>query len=365
MLAGIALGIGLFGKANRAEVSYSLTRDAHYGSTCLNTSIEDFRAAGFTYGDSVDVVFSNGTRIEDIPYYNGYYGKTGDLLMIGYPGNGCVNISYNCGESSWDRWGLSADDTATVSVHEAGKYRSVQELFAAEYSNDRSDYADDSVFANFRSLSGGAIKENTFFRGCSPLDNTYNRAGYVDALMRDRDIRFVLDLSDSADEVEGFMASDAQAGGSLFAELSEAGNAVMLGLTSAYRTQEYAQSLADGLRAMMKTDGNCYIHCIEGKDRTGWVCVLLEALSGADYGELERDYMLTYENYYGISRDETPDKYQAYKECRFDDMIEYLARTDAAADVSAEALYEGACAYLEYAGMSPDEIRKLAAFLTE
>ena len=47
---------------------------------------------------------------------------------------------------------------------------------------------------------------------------------------------------------------------------------------------------------MTGQEGPCYIHCTEGKDRTGFVCLLLEALCGANYGELRDDYMTTYAN---------------------------------------------------------------------
>lgn len=37
---------------------------------------------------------------------------------------------------------------------------------------------------------------------------------------------------------------------------------------------------------MMNSQGPVYIHCTEGKERTGFVCVLLEALAGASYDEI-------------------------------------------------------------------------------
>jgi protein-tyrosine phosphatase len=40
------------------------------------------------------------------------------------------------------------------------------------------------------------------------------------------------------------------------------------------------------------------VHCIEGKDRTGYVCALLEGLCGVTYDEIVADYLITYDNYY-------------------------------------------------------------------
>ena len=65
-------------------------------------------------------------------------------------------------------------------------------------------------------------------------------------------------------------------------------------------------SLAEGLRDLIEHKGPYYISCTEGKDRTGFVCLLLEALAGATFDEIETDYMKTYENYYGITKQSEP-----------------------------------------------------------
>ena len=61
---------------------------------------------------------------------------------------------------------------------------------------------------------------------------------------------------------------------------------------------------------MIAHEGPYLIHCTEGKDRTGFVCMLFEALCGANYDELVDDYMITYENYYGINKESDPEKYE-------------------------------------------------------
>lgn len=56
-----------------------IEHESEFGGVYIEMSIDEFNALGFEYGDSVDVVFSNGYELKDIPYYNGYYvdaGKT-------------------------------------------------------------------------------------------------------------------------------------------------------------------------------------------------------------------------------------------------------------------------------------------------
>lgn len=53
------------------------------------------------------------------------------------------------------------------------------------------------------------------------------------------------------------------------------------------------------------------MHCTEGKDRAGFVSALLECYMGAAYDEVVADYMVTYYNYYGVTKEAEPAKYDA------------------------------------------------------
>ena len=65
---------------------YCLTHETKFGGVYFDITIEDFNALGFAFGDSVDVAFSNGKTLNDLPYYNGYYVDMGEPLLVGYPG---------------------------------------------------------------------------------------------------------------------------------------------------------------------------------------------------------------------------------------------------------------------------------------
>ena len=335
------------------KATVSILKDESLGQIFLNISIDDFNAFGFRYGDSCDVLFSNGVSLKDIPYYNGYYAKTGDPLIVAYPGYAYVAVAICNADPSWDYYGCREGDSAAVVRAEAGRYLQVQDALDLVYSNDRADYPDDERFANFRAMKGGRLREDTFYRGASPVNNMFGRAGYVDELIRKAGVRFVLDLADTDEKVRQYAEESRPA---YFLSLYESGRVAPLGLTAASRTETFRASLADGLREMMKYEGPYYIHCLEGKDRTGFVCMLLEALSGAGTDEITEDYMETYKSYYGIVPGTA--HYQAVLDVKFHDFFDWITGLG---DGTPES---GAAAYLEQSGMSETEIRELQSFLT-
>jgi hypothetical protein len=55
------------------------------------------------------------------------------------------------------------------------------------------------------------------------------------------------------------------------------------------------QTLGQGLAEMAEKEGLYLIHCSLGRDRTGVVCAIIEALCGATYQEIVDDYMYSYD----------------------------------------------------------------------
>ena len=58
-----------------------------------------------------------------------------------------------------------------------------------------------------------------------------------------------------------------------------------------YSSQYFKTQTIKALQAICKNDGPFLIHCTEGKDRTGFVCILIEALAGASYQQIVDDYV--------------------------------------------------------------------------
>ena len=202
------------------------------------------------------------------------------------------------------------------------------------------------------------------YRSASPCDNQHNRAPYVDRLMAEAGVDFILDLADTPEKIQGCLAG-ADFDSPCFLSLYEAGKVAPLALNANYGSQDFQAKLAAGLRAMTGSPGPCLIHCTEGKDRTGFVCMLLEALAGASYEEIVEDYMITYDNYYHITSQSDPDRYRTIVENVLDPMVRLMAGLEDSADLTQADLAAGAADFLQGAGMSREEIDALAAWLTQ
>ena len=67
------------------------------------------------------------------------------------------------------------------------------------------------------------------------------------------------------------------------------------------------------------------VHCMEGKDRTGYVCALLEGLCGATYEEIVADYLVTYYNYYSVTPEKDRDACNTLVSLRLNPCLMYYA----------------------------------------
>ena len=118
-----------------------------------------------------------------------------------------------------------------------------------------------------------------------------------------------------------------------------------------------------GFTAMAEKDGPYLVHCTEGKDRTGFVCMLIEMLCGASYQEIVDDYMISYDNYYHINAANDAKRFNIIKEQRLDSMLRYLVGAEKGADLASADLSVGARSYLKDAGMTDEQIDQFTTYL--
>ena len=339
----------------------SISEDAKFGSANILVSQGEFEKLGFQLGDSCDIAFSNGYSLQDVPYYNGYYVKNGDPVLVAYPGNEYVQITLN-NTGIWFPACLEEGFTVEVTLREAKKYLTTQEALGQDYSVDRSSYSSDEEFCNFRALKGGNLKENLIYRGASPVDNKRGRASFVDSLTERKGIKAIVDLADSEENMQSYLSSVSFS--SPYAEsLYDEGDVALLSMGSGYGGEAYQKKVVEGFRHMLKHQAPYYVHCLEGKDRTGFVCTLIEALAGASYQEMKEDYMVTYRNYYKVTLEETPEKYEAIASLYFDSFCEYLHGTSDIVSLRTASYVEDAKEYLRMGGMNLDEIQSFISLV--
>ena len=138
-------------------------------------------------------------------------------------------------------------------------------------------------------------------------------------------------------------------------------------MSAQFKDEGFKKSLAKGLRAMSENSGPYLVHCVEGKDRTGYVMMVLEALLGASYDEIVDDYMITYDNYYGITKSDVLDRYATIKEKNIDLMLHYMiGDEESSQDLARITDYSAyAKSYLLSIGMNENSINRLVQNLSK
>ena len=373
--------------------------DAYYGCD-VNIPIKDFIALGFELGDACDVVLENDRyryEFKSVPLYNGYYTKTGDPMLCAYgyavkedrgddyqytrTDYPYLRFCFNNREM-WNLLHLTTDMKATITLVEQGGYEYEQKLLGGlTYSNEFEDYeakngvSREEVFANFRAVKSDAIKENVLFRSASPFDNINNRAPYVDELAKENGIDYVLDLADSQKNIDGYKESDVWSELDYSQELLDHDQVCLMAMTAAYEGEAFQSALVNGLNSALDHNATkILVHCREGKDRTGFVGLILESLCGASYEEMLYDYMVTYDNYYNLTEASDKTAYDYIVELKFHDIVNYLLSFDPSLEAQGDGTYDLASVtkenyataarnFLAQAGMSEDNIQALTALL--
>ena len=362
LLTGLAACTGKHPHALSVD-GLGVIHESEFGGVYLTMTIDDFNARGFCYGDSVTVTFSNGYTMDDLPYFSGYYVNVNEPLLVAYPGYAYIKAAINYGKDVWEFAELDESMTAAVTLKEHGKYLDIQEASDIHYLDEREKYPSDAVFANFRVVNAGRLRENVLYRSASPCDNQHNRAPYVDALIGDAGVNCVVNLADNEAKVQKYIAAD-DFRSPYWLSLYEGGHVILLSMSMNFQADDFKMKICEGLRAMSAQEGPYLVHCTEGKDRTGFMCMLLEALAGASYRELVDDYMLTYDNYYQITERSDKAKYDTILDRNLVAMIRYIVNDDSV-DVTTADLSVYARTFLLSIGMADAEIDALLDRLTD
>lgn len=343
-----------------------IERELKFGGVRFLIPLVDLFALGFELGDSVDIAFSDGRVLQGIPLLNGYYVNRGEYLISAYP-----NFTYPClfrnnEPDIWYMLDMSESMTAQLSLAKKGAFLQLQKDFNQHHSNDRKDFASDEIFANYRDIAVGDMKPDRLYRSASACNNLFLRTATVNRLMQRDQISAVLDLADAQQDLDQYRILFPGVF-PYFEQLYARGDVLLLPTNNSLEKEAFQKSLKHGLRFLLDRRLPWLFFCSEGKDRTGIYAFILGALCGAGLSELEADYMQTYDNYYHISKEKTPELYDRIKHHYFDAICDAFAQSvglHSGDDLNNESLQGCAKAYLLYAGLSREEIKRLQNRLT-
>ena len=340
---------------NKAEiVQANVIKIEKYGHAVLDITTADFIAAGYDLGDIVCVSF--GTYEYTMPFYDGYYSNPKNLMLRGSTLEDYIAVCINYGDFSSEK-NINIGDTARITMSEKAGMRDIQELYSLQYSNNLNDYSDAETFTNFRAVTAGRIKEGKLYRTASPINNENGRANFANNFIESVGVATVLNLSDSYQDVEKYLANT-NCNSEYYRNLYANGKVIAVDLTGNFYSDEFAYSVVEGLNFLAKNEPPYCIHCTEGKDRTGFTAMILEALLGATLDEIIDDYMLSFYNYYGINKDKEPKRYQAVLNVNLMEMLSHVTGE------SVERLYDinletSITSYLIGVGMAQNDILTL------
>lgn len=319
-------------KTQPVEISGTIVEVNDYGQPIPDFTPAQMEAVGFGYADLVNVKIGDKLQLTNVPYVSSF----NEVAILGPS-----YVDYNAHGDDYGFAMLNGDfhyyiggevgDKVTMTLSEKGGYSETYELMKSVYDVDR--HADETAeqYANFRMVTTTGIADSVLFRSSNPLnpDKNPGRYGVVDSLAREAGIKTEIDLADTPEKVEMYMARNGYAS-TYCPQLFTAGNTIACGMMANSFSSDFKERLGKAVKFMVAHKPPYLIHCNEGKDRCGFVSMVFEALMGASSDELCRDYMITMLNFYHI--EDGGASYQMRQKLAIERMIWLMCNEDALDD---------------------------------
>jgi hypothetical protein len=353
------------------SVKTSVTADmiSTFGNIYTNLEKQALYDAGFELGDILTVSFLD--QKVDAPFVTAY----SDVISLstgifGLEDYDTVTLAINMGdfatyygiaekttEGDTVVWRLKNDSGEPVEMEfrlkEKGGYLDEYMIMQLKYSNEREDYPQltDEEFANFRSIATTGMGKNVLYRSSTTVDNLYNRAKYADDAAKNHNIAFILNLTDDEVNLKNFPGYEE----TYFANINHLAKNINLDVKS----EENRKDTAQFMRIIANNKGPYLVQCLQGKDRTGYFCAVLEALMGATYDEIVDDYMLTFYNWFGVTKEN--ESYQVIADKNIINTLKNVFETE---DLKNTDLAADAYNFLLKTGLSEKEIEDIKTNLS-
>ena len=136
----------------------------------------------------------------------------------------------------------------------------------------------------------GNIAPGTLYRSSHPIkENKQEKA--ISLLASSAKIAAVINLCDTNSGIQAKV---------LFApwynRLLKQNMVIALGMDHSVTGKRFGDRLKKTLRFVIDTEGPWLVHCYAGIDRTGFVCMVLEALMGASLDDITGDYLRSFDS---------------------------------------------------------------------
>ena len=323
--------------------------------------------SGFDFGDIVEISFlDQNLEVPIVPSYASVpAGQAGlalrkyedtddpnDLLATFFINSGDFTTTYGIAtketkeDKSWV-WhaceGVVFPLSIEIKLVEKGGYLSNLALADLNKTNERSDYPelDDRQFANFRKITTTGMGD-CLYRSSSPINDELGRNTYAMKAIEEVGVTVIVNVEEEE--------SKAQSRPAYANSYYSAQNVNYVLMTTNFMGNANNDAICESMRFMAKNPGIYLVHCKEGKDRTGFVCAILELLMGAGMDEVLDDYMITFQNYFKVEKG--TDQYKYISNILKDEL--------SASGINDESkLLEQTEAYLQKIGLNSDEISAL------
>ena len=344
---------------NTPVLKGKITSYNEFGAAMLSFTETDMTNAGFTLGDVISITIDDKKEIV-MPYYDGFYTRNGEFLCVAYPTYPSICFTAN-------NIGLPKELTdleghsVTVRMKEKGGCLDVQTALSMKYSNERIEYPDlsDAEFANARTVKAGNIPSGILYRSSSPFSNDIKRDFYVSEYLQQEKVRTVLNLADTEEKMLSYKEIPPYS-----LSLWKEGNVILCPLKADPTADDYNNRLIEALKQLPSHPAPYLVHCMEGKDRTGYVCALLEGLCGATYEEIVADYLVTYDNYYYINPAKDPVLCNTLVSLRLNTCLMFYANVSDEAQLPNIDYAKAFSSYLLSHGMTQQQLDALVHALT-
>lgn len=265
-----------------------------------------------------------------------------------------VSLAINMGNFE-KRSNAKVGDSVTITMKEKLGYLRTYQSRILNKNNDRANFSSNEVFANWRAVNTGKIAPNRLYRSNTPIEVADARAPYAAELLAASPVKTIINLCDSTASAENRALQVP-----FYTDILKSGNGICLNMGAAYADIVFSRKLYDGLAFMASHEGPYLVHGKEGKIRTGFVCTVLEALCGATIEEMDDDFMISYENLYGLKKGSS--QYTAIKQT-VPEMFKTISGTKKITNGNVQSLAEN---YLKKTvGLSNEQITALRNNLTK